>query len=263
MRKVWVVGTALAIFLSSVATAAALESDEESQPISFRTNVKIFLDSSGKPNKVMASEKLPQQARAFVEEHVASWRFSPAIVDGVAQEGVTYATLGGCAVPHEGGYRFAIDYKGNGPGIKGDTAFLPPPRYPLDAAKRGMSASMVVTYLVETDGTALLEEIEYEDGDLKKRKHFDAAISGWVKTFQYFPEELGGKQVRTRISAPVSFSVGPTMSKRAADRHVANKLEEMTQKRNASPECAAAEAKQPASQSVAVDSPFKRLSPGG
>ncbi len=262
MRKFWVVGTLFAIFLSSVATVAAPQQDEKSQPIAFRTDAKVFVDASGKPSKVVASEKLPQEARAFVEQQIASWKFSPAIVDGVAREGVTYATLGGCAVPYQGGYRFAIDYKGNGPGIKGDSAFLPPPRYPLDAAKRGISASMVVTYVVETDGTALLEEIEYEDVDLKKRKHFDAAIRGWVKTFRYFPEELAGKQVRTRISTPVSFSVGPTMSRRAADRHVIEKLEEMAQKRNALPECAAAEAKQPASQSVAVDSPFKRLSPG-
>ena len=72
--------------------------------------------------------------------------------DGITGAAVTYVRLGACALPAEGGYRLAVDY------------------------------------VVEADGSATLEKLEYIDGKQHVRRDgFEASIRGWVGRMRHEP----------------------------------------------------------------------------
>jgi hypothetical protein len=164
------------------------------------------LDPAGKLLAVEANQDLPAPVREFIEKRVATWHFSPPEQDGVTGPAVTYLTLGACALPvPEGGYRLAVDFKRNGPRYANGPVFRPP-AYPRSENIRGIGASMIVTYIVGTDGRARLETLEYTDGASHRRDHFDAAVEDWLRDMRFDPEQLAGKPVRTRIKTYVKFT---------------------------------------------------------
>jgi hypothetical protein len=199
---------ALAIAIATpTATAAA---DEPAQkPLAFRAEAKVTLDAAGKPLAIEASQDLPPPIRSFIEQRVATRHYSPPERDGVTGPAVTYLTLGACALPTpEGSDRLAVDFKRNGPRYANGPMFLGP-AYPNDANRKGIGASMVVTYVVGTDGRAALEKLEYTDGRKHRRDGFDEAIRVWLRDMRFEPEQLAGKPVRTRIQTKVVFNAGP------------------------------------------------------
>ena len=139
---------------SSVALAA------EPEVISFRTDAKVVLDPAGKPLSIEAAADLPAPVREFIEQRVATWSFSVRQHEGQSGGAVTYLKLGACAIPVEGGgYRLAVDFKGNGPVIMGP---MQAPGFPMEARHSGESADTLVTYMVEPDGTATFEGVEFK-----------------------------------------------------------------------------------------------------
>jgi hypothetical protein len=188
---------------------AAVAADEPAQkPLAFRAEAKVTLDAAGKPLAIEPSQDLPAPVRTFIEQRVATWHFSPPEQDGVTGPAVTYLTLGACALPTpEGGYRLAVDFKRNGPRYANGPVFHAP-AYPKSANIRGVGASMVVTYVVGTDGRATLEKLEYTDGQKHRRDGFDEAIRIWLRDMRFEPEQLAGKPVRTRIETTVKFTAG-------------------------------------------------------
>lgn len=227
------------------------------EPVAFRAEARVELDASGKPTKIEASQDLPEAIRKYVESKVATWQFVPPTRDGVVSSGVTYLKLGACAVPVENGYRMAVDFKGNGPRLRG-MSMLPPPRYPPEAQRAGQEADMVVDWIVEPDGRATLERIERKDGIVsRKYDPFFRVMREWVATLRYEPEELAGQPVRTRVSVPVQFELDSGGFSRSAYKR------ELQERVNQSPECQVAASKlQQGLQPVAVDSPFKLLNAG-
>lgn len=189
-------------------SAVAAPGEPEPKPIAFRTDAKVTLDAAGKLLAVEANQDLPAAVRDFIEKRVATWHFSPPEQDGVTGPAVTYLTLGACALPvPEGGYRLAVDFKRNGPRYAGGPVFRPP-AYPRSANIRGIGASMVVTYVVDTHGRATLENLEYTDGASHRRDGFDESIDAWLRDMRFDPEQLAGKAVRTRIKTFVTFTAG-------------------------------------------------------
>lgn len=237
------------------ASTSAGKKQDLPEPIAFNASAKAVIDSTGKPSKVEASEKLPDVMRDFIERQVATWRFSPAMVDGVARGGVTYVSLGGCAVPIDGGYRMAINYKGNGPGYPNGATRQAPMRYPMDAARLGEQGSWTLDYYVEPDGATTLISVTPLLARQGGKKHLEPALREWVKQMRYLPEELDGKTVRTRISMPISFSVERASSR----KRIAREIQEQT---NATPECAAVMDEDSSQHPVVMDPLFKRIDAG-
>jgi hypothetical protein len=262
MKAICILTASAVLLLSAEASLAAGSVDATGDTVAFRTTAKVKVDASGQPIEVTASTKLPQDVQGFIENEILSWRFAPAVVEGVAKGGTTYVALGGCAVPEQDGLKLALDYKGNGPALQGDADFLPPPRYPVDAIRSRSQASMAVSYVVQADGTAVLEDIRFDTVGKGGRKYFDAAIRDWVKTFRYHPEELDGRRVGTRLSTSVDFTVGTSVSRLGLTRELEKMRAKERAASRASPECIAAKSSQPASLSVTSESPFQLLSDG-
>lgn len=209
MRLMPTIAILPAVALAFAAAAAAAADEPAQKPVAFRAEAKVTLDAAGKPLAVEASQDLPAPVRNFIEQRVATWHFSPPEQDGVTGPAVTFLTLGACALPTaESGYRLAVDFKRNGPRYANGPVFRGP-GYPHEANVRGIGASMVVTYVVGTDGMATLEKLEYTDGQKHRRDGFDEAIRAWLRDMRFEPEQLAGKPVRTRIETTVKFSVGP------------------------------------------------------
>lgn len=232
------------VLLSGAATAA--------EPIAFRASAKVEVDSTGKPVKIETAEDLPRPIRDHIETTVKNWHFSPPSRDGLSGSGITYVSLGACAMPEGKDYRMAIDFKGNGPRPLDDSE-RHGLRYPADAQRAGRAANLHAYWIVETDGSATLERIEREGGSpLKKRDSFHQAVQDWVSQLRYEPEQFAGRRVRTRMSGPMIFRL--SSARYLPMTAAVEKLNQVKQ----SPECliAASKLEEPV-PTVAIDSPFK------
>lgn len=223
----------------AIARDAAASDSDNPQSIALRTTAKVVIDEQGRPTQVEASGRLPDAIRQFVEKRVGSWTFAPPTRDGKVGGGVTFVDLGVCAIPAGDGYSLAINYRGNGPGIVGDA--LPTPPYPRLALKLGVEASVKVAYVVEPDGTATWEKMRARG---RLTQDFEQALKAWVKTLRYVPEEFDGQRIRTRVTTPIDFNLAQG----------GNDPSRATGSSGCKPDDSA--------DSIAEDSPFKRISRG-
>lgn len=231
--------------------SADVHADKVAQPIYFRTSVKLTVDASGKVQAAEALARMPKALRDVIEERARDWDFQPLSTGG----GVTYALAGACAIPmQDGGYRLAVDYKANGPRVEdSDDGWLPPPRYPKDAARSGQEAESVVDFTVDVDGRATLNGISYVRDTKMTHRYFDETIKQWIENMHYSPEQVAGTPIATRMQVPVNFMM--TNGSYAEKKYVQSE-------QAATPECQAATAPRALQLPVAVDSPFKKLEAG-
>jgi hypothetical protein len=223
------------------------------EPVAFRADARVEVGADGMPTKVEASADLPEGIRRFIEQKVATWQFTPPARDGVVSAGVTFLSLGACAVPTEGGYRMGIDLKGNGPKHAGG-AWMTPPRLPIAALRSAGKLQHVVTYIVEPDGKATLEDIEFSEPAFRRRFGIESSIQTWVASLRFVPEQLAGKPVRTRMRATLTTVV----TEKGIPRDLRQDLRKRAER---SPECQVA-ATGDGMLPVAVDSPIRVLTSG-
>ena len=233
--------------IAALATCAgaALAGEPAQKPVFFNTTARVTLDAAGMPLSIEPNPELPEAVRAYIQRRVRQWRFSPPERNGITGGAITYIRLGACALPEpSGGYRLGVDLKGNGPRYAGAPALMVPP-YPRHEMRRGGEAKMLVSYVVEPDGSTTFEGVEFTDGRSHRRDSFADVVRLWVERMRYEPEFLAGQAVRTRISVPLEF-----MLTRRHGKHVEPGL--------ASAECRLASGQAPpALQPLAMDSPVK------
>ena len=123
--------------------------------------------------------------------------------------GVTYLSLGACAIPEEGGYRLGLDFKHNGPRIATANGRLPGVAYPLAAMRNGRSkVEMDVHFFIEEDGRATLDQIAYQGDKRHRGDGFDVAVRDWVGRMRFEPEQLAGKPLRSKADVHLIFTLG-------------------------------------------------------
>jgi len=247
--------------IAAIASAQDVAVNENSSKklIAFRTTVKVLVDENGKPTGTEASGELPDAVRQFVEKRVGSWAFAPPKRDGKVGSGVTFVRLGACAVPVDGGYSLAIDYKGNGPGWP-EGLFRRGPKYPMKHAPNVVvqhtGAAFRTTFVVEPDGSITMEEIDWLSRGVStdERRLFEKSVKDWLTGMQYQPEELDGRKLRTRASVVTAFS----MDGSSIPGYGALQDDNLGE----SNECRLATDGEPGQLPVAQDSPFKLESQG-
>lgn len=244
-----------AMFAAMVCSVASAQAVEVAAPIPFRAMAKVWINETGQPSKVEATSGLPLAVRASIEEQVATWRFQSPVVDGVARGGITYVSLGACAVPEpDGSLRLALGYKGNGPGYADDAVRLQPPRFPIEMAQKRLSGEWKVDYIVEPDGSTTFVGIVESKPRQPNVKIVEPTLRAWVKSLRFMPEQIAGAPVRTRLSTPISFLTGSSSEK--ADMAERKRVLENSQ------ECSAVLDADAGDRPVAVDSPFRRVDAG-
>lgn len=78
---------------------------------------------------------------------------------------------------------------------------MPPPRYPTDAAREGISGRVILLVDVAPDGSVMHAEIEKS----QPAGVFDAATLDVVKQWKFNPAFENGKPVASRVRVPVDF----------------------------------------------------------
>ncbi|MFL6588444.1 MAG: hypothetical protein ACJ8GV_16375 [Luteimonas sp.] len=235
------------------AIAASASARDAAEVVAFPTTVKVVVDERGQPTDIEASPKLSQGLRDFVEARARDLAFEPAVIDGRPRGGVTYVVFGVCAVPAaDEQMQLAAEYRSHGPGLANGSAYPAPPRYPVEAARRGLSANMTVHYIVQPDGSASLDSVEFAEGTRdRSRAPFERMAREWVGGMQALPEQVDGQAITTRVSIPVTLEVANAGSRKAREM-----LKNMQDSRTGSAECLAAEQTQPGGQIVTAQSAF-------
>ena len=232
--------------IAALATCAgaALAGEPAQKPVFFNTTARVTLDAAGMPLSIEPNPELPEAVRAYIQRRVRQWRFSPPERNGITGGAITYVQLGACALPDaSGGYRLGVDLKGNGPRYAAPVMLVP--AYPRHEMRRGGEAKMIVSYVVERDGSTTFEGVDFTDGRSHRRDSFADVARMWVQGMRYEPEFLAGHAVRTRITVSLQFSLTPGRGK-----HVEQGLD--------SAECRLAAGQGPATlQPLAMDSPVK------
>ncbi len=232
----------LAIALLASFNAVAAE------PVSFPAKAKVSVDANGKLVAVDVLTELPPPVEAFIKKQIASWTFSPPKRGDVTGAGVTYVYMNACALPIDGDdYRLALDFKGNGPSM----TRLRGISYPRRDERTGRKAIVLAHVIVEPDGHATVESLEYLSGRNQGPQSFDAAVRDWIATLQFAPEWLGDRPVATQAEIRVNFG-GPDRKQALLE---ASKIPE-------SRECRLAASGESEIDQVAVDSPI-HIKPSG
>lgn len=233
-----------------LAVAPAIAGDNTPDVVAFRADVRVEVDASGKPVKVEAPRDLPDSIRAFIEQRVASWQYTPATRDGKPQAATTYVQVGACAIPSgTGSYHLGVDFKGNGPGIANDRGYLVPPAYPMEALLRRATGEFAVVMAIRQDGTT--EVVSVTPGETHARasdvKAMTIELRQWANGLRFNPESVAGVAVTTQLLVSVVFMVdnGDIDARRREIREAALGAEE----------CRLAGGAGPGIQPVAINSP--------
>jgi len=239
---------ALGLFLLASTVTAA-----DREPVAFRADARVEVDANGKPTRIEASQDLPQAIRAYIEQRVATWTFSPPARDGVTGTGVTYLSLGACAIPEGNNYRLGLDFKHNGPRIATANGRVPLLAYPMSARRAGKdTVQMDVHFFIETDGRATLDKVVYADNESHRRDGFDALVKGWVRMLRFDPEQLAGQPVRSKASVQFIYKLGDGTTRSHAKQDALARAAIST-------ECRMAAGEPTGLQPVVLDSPIKVL----
>lgn len=223
----------------------------------FATQARVEIDASGKVLSVAPDPKLPPLVADAVRSTVAALAFVPARRDGQPVGGVTHVHLGACAAPVDDGFRLAIEYSNHGPGRVGE----PWPQYPAALLRPGMATKLKLDYRVEADGTAIVEDLDVDQGSARTRTAARAMMQQWLAGNRFEPELVGGVPVATRVSMPIEIiAVKKTMAARSGPLQ-AQALMQARALQNTTCKAALAEASQKA-RTLVVDSPFKLLPAG-
>lgn len=245
---------AMLIAWAMLAMASAQGQDAKPDLKVFNTRAQVTIDAQGHATAVQLAPGLPDAVAQFVERQVKQWRFQAPVIDGQPRGGQTWLSLGACAAPVAQGYQLAVHYKGSGPASTRADGRLFPPRYPPQAATQGIEMDANVTFVVQPDGTALLESVDYHEGK-SQRRMFEPGLKDWVRAMRFEPEQVDGQPVRTRMTMMVTYRVD--------DGRAGRKPMQGPPAPEDRSECQAAMQEGDAQRPIAVDSPFKRIDTQG
>jgi len=241
--------------------AAADETAAAPKVLHLQVRVDIAADGNG---VATAEGKVPEALRSVIEKQVDSWKFQPAMRDGLPVAATTWVRVATCMVPDGDKVRVSSGYEGNGPYQSESVAFGTATPPPVALIRKGMATLLHVSYTVQPDGKGAFESVEFDDSVPDAfRPWFEQTMKQLVKAQRYQPERVEGVPVATRMRLPVHMELAAggasTRSQRAAMREQQQLSDQL------SPACRAAAGQQP-EQAVALDSPVRLLeasAPGG
>src|SRR3990167_2238560 len=239
-----------------VAGTAGANPADKPELMLFSTQARLDVDSSGQVVKVVADPALPAAVRDAIEATARRWRFAAPSLEGRPVAGVTYAMIDACAAPADGQYRLAVRYRGNGPAHDGQKF----PVFPQKPLMRGDSALVKVEFRVMPDGTAVIDDMQFERGSKSYQGQYRQSIETWLMSGSYRPEQLDGRPVVTRLALPVEFVAGEKFKVNSKAESIALAKEQQRQRAARNESCEIAMGlRDKADRQVALDSPFKPL----
>ena len=192
----------LALCFSTASAAAAA--------VDIWLKADIRIDADGRLAELNWREQGPLHALAArgMEQKLDGWEFEPARLDGLPVETRTGLLIRVQAKDSaDGGVTLRLKEARTGPLAD----VLVPPRYPVNAARSGVQAIVLVDVLVGVDGKAGVTDMKFEgSAGERNRKDFLAATGLAVEAWTFQPEVVAGQPVPTRMRIPVDFCLDGT-----------------------------------------------------
>jgi hypothetical protein len=204
----------LALVLALVLPAGA-DAAPRGEAHEFRLKGRLEIGPDGRVTDYQPSRDVPALVADIADANVRSWTFEPVLVDGRPVTATTGILLTLQARPtREGGVALEVkDVKfGAHEGPVGRT----PPRYPMDAARNGVGAKVIVALRLDADGDVLDVAVEQtslnKDLPTRARERYEAlfedACIAAVWRWRYgIRERVDGVPVAGTLRVPVEFFV--------------------------------------------------------
>lgn len=194
--------------LTGVVSAAAAE-----EPMQAWLRASITLDATGELTSI---EWPDQRAKGKVltdhlERIIRTWEFEPGKLEGVPAITKTRLNLKIDVEKNpQGGMEVAILQAYTGVGFNS----MPAPSYPTTPAMRGYSAELRLQLDVDQQGKVVSARVLQYQGDSQNkwiRQDFEKASLKAVQSWSFEPEQVAGKSLVSRVSAPVLFCMGGSL----------------------------------------------------
>lgn len=216
----------LAAVMLAAACCAATAAAKQPKAIDIWLRASIEVDRNGHVVKLdweQQSEAHDLVAKRLVPV-VQGWEFVPATADGKPVATRTGLLVHVVAEPHDDGtVQLRLVDAQTGPMA---TSLLVPPAYPMEAARRDVSASLMVTVEVAADGSPVIRGMTYESNSTRYgeryRKAFIDATTKAVSHWKFLPEVVAGHAVREPVMVPVAYCLAASeWCERARKRNTA------------------------------------------
>lgn len=140
-----------------------------------------------------------------IEPRVRQWQFEPGAIEGVPAVTHTQLSVQVLGRAH-GDDGLALRITDASTGMAADVST--PPRFPVSAARRGFSASVLSVISVDADGRPThVETAEYTSSTTndRARDEFLAATEAAIRSWTFTPERVGGHRIAGRVRIPVDY----------------------------------------------------------
>ena len=154
--------------------------------------------------QLLGKDVLPQ-LQALTEQTTHDWQFVPATVDGKPAPARTYALFDVQMRKIHGSQQLRLHYIMHGPG----RVFFETPAYPLEVIKQLVSASVVMAFNVNGDGSVSNVHVvtAKTSRGVSGAAFYKASIAA-VEKDRFLPELVDGRPVVTQMRFPIMFSPG-------------------------------------------------------
>ena len=201
------------LFLASACAMPALAQSPGKAPTLLSLDFKADVLADGRLANVQPDAALPPAMRSMLLKQVAGWRYAVGTWQGkpiprpVSQRVVVEAlpvASGGFAlrIREVTGIPVVLDGKRMPEGAR-----MLPPRYPPDAQRQGIEATLI--YAMRRDPQGVPIDVELVDAQVPEawRKRFDAVAREAIRQWRLQPVEVDGQAIDCRLVTPITFRV--------------------------------------------------------
>ena len=202
----------LVLPLTSFAAPAPATQPEYSMQVT--GDIEVAPD--GSVHAYTLDEGLQPKVQELVAANINRWKFEPILVDGHPVIARTRLRMALKAEPFEGGYRLTVENMWFGEPTR--TSLMDPPRYPMEAARAGLGARVILVLKLDANGNVIAVHPEQTSLSAQAsdkiaglwRKRFESASIDVASKWKFGVAEVidGMPADRSSIRVPVDFIIG-------------------------------------------------------
>ena len=200
----------LGLIAALCSTPALATSPQRMIQLDFKADVQ----ADGMLANIQPDASLSPQLQAIVSKRVAQWRYRTGTWQGRPVPGKVSQRIVAEVVPvASGSFAFRVKEVLTVPVlVDGRRARahprMDPPRYPVEAQRQGIEATLVYAMRRDAQGKPL--DVELVDADVPDawRKQFDLANVQAIRKWRLEPVEVDGQAIDCRLLVPMSFRLG-------------------------------------------------------